>query len=104
MKHLLTIALLLSTCAYAGEIRVFNSEAEIPASCEPRIGIIQPLTFSPKAAKQGLEKLEIRVLKECKKSTARVHANAFLLKGFEKSDGSDGSVSIRCTGVAYQCK
>jgi hypothetical protein len=104
MKHLVRMVLLLSMCAYAGEIRVFNSEAEIPASCEPRIGIIQELAFSPKAAKQGLEKLEIRVLKECTKSTARVRANAFLLKKFEKSDGSDGSVALRCTGVAYQCK
>jgi hypothetical protein len=104
MKHLIRIALLLPMCAYAGEIRVFNSEAEIPASCEPRIGIMQPLNFSPKATKQSLEKLEIRVLKECKKSTKRVRANAFLLKGFEKREESDGSISLRCTGVAYQCK
>jgi hypothetical protein len=95
---------MVSTYVNAGEIRVFNSGAEIPASCMPRIGIVQPLTFSPKAAQKGLEKMEIRVLKECKKSTARVHANAFLLEKFEKSDGSDGSVQIRCTGVAYLCK
>src|SRR5882724_1628301 len=103
MKHIAWMAGALITSGCASNVRVYTDIARVPATCQPRIGVQQRLTFSSTDAGLGANELEDRVLKECKNSTARLGFNALLLKDIAKSDELDGAVSMRCTGVAYEC-
>ena len=104
MKRIASLGILLLISGCASNVRVYDELAEMPPTCQLRIGVEGIQTFSPKVAALGLKEMEIRVLGECKKTTAKLGLNAFVLKGFAKHDEPNGAVSMRCTGNAYECK
>ena len=103
MKRLISIASGLVLCGCASSVAVYTSKEKIPAKCHPDIGVMEPLTFAPDLANAPRSNLENKVLQECLKSTARLDGDALLSTGFETKVNADGSIWIKCTGVAYKC-
>jgi hypothetical protein len=105
MKKIISgLVCFLSAGAFAGGVRVVHDSSEVPSSCTQSASIGAFVEFSPKQAGGDMRKLQLRVLKECKKWAARADVDVMLLVGFEKSDRSDGGMRLRCTAHTYYCK
>ena len=86
MKYLIPLATLLLLTACASNVRVFGQVEDVPSTCQLRIGVNGIQTYSPAVAALGLKQLEIRVLDECKRTTAKLGLNAFAIKEFARRD------------------